>query len=77
MENNTMRKVMRERRREMGQTQADIAKLIGIEPQSYSNIERGARRPSADILLRLAAVMGMDAGILMEYTQTNNSTDKT
>ena len=60
-----MRNAMRERRLEMGCSQTDIAKLMGVSPGFYSNIERGIKKPSADNLLELEAIFGVPASVLM------------
>ena len=61
-----MRTAMRNRRLEMKQSQADIAKLMGVYPSSYANIERGTKKPSVDNLMMLEAIFGVPASILME-----------
>ena len=60
-----MRDAMRKRREEMGCSQTDIARLMGVSPGFYSNIERGIKKPSADNLLELEAIFGVPAAVLM------------
>ncbi|WP_334666628.1 helix-turn-helix transcriptional regulator [Streptomyces cyaneofuscatus] len=46
---------VRDRRRRLGRTQAVLAGLCGITTDYLSQIERGLKTPSGDVLARLAA----------------------
>lgn len=41
-------------------TLQEVAEMIGITPQSVSDMELGKIRPSADNLARLCAVLGVE-----------------
>jgi len=49
-----MLKTIRERR---GLTQAELAKRVKAHTMTISRLERGARRPSVDLLQRLARAL--------------------
>ncbi len=46
-------------RREQGITQEELAKRVGIHKQYLSMIERSARKPSEDLLLRISEALGI------------------
>ena len=48
-------------RRERGETQADVARVIGISPQQYQKYEDGSSRCSLPKLLSLADHFGVSA----------------
>jgi DNA-binding CsgD family transcriptional regulator/transcriptional regulator with XRE-family HTH domain len=48
-----------QRRRQLGLTLPDAAKLIGISPNDLVQIERGASFPSADVLGRLKQILNL------------------
>lgn len=56
--------VIRRLRRERGMTQADLAQKLDISPSYLNLIENGRRPPTADVLLRMAARLGLDLGAL-------------
>jgi transcriptional regulator with XRE-family HTH domain len=60
-----MREAMRNRRLEMECSQADIAKLIGVSPGFYANVERGIKKPGPDNLLALESLFGIPAATLI------------
>ena len=60
-----MRSAMRNRRIEMGCSQEDIAKLVGISHSFYAKIERGVKKPGVDNAMALAAVLGLPLETLM------------
>ena len=47
-------------RRERGVTQEGLAKKVGIHKQYLSMIERSARKPSEELLFRIAEALGME-----------------
>ena len=59
-----MREALRERRRAMGLSQADVARRIGVVTNYYSQIETGVRIPSLPVAMRLARLMGEDIAVL-------------
>lgn len=46
---------LKELRKEKGNTQAEIAQIIGITRAAYTNIENGKREPDIDTVLKLAS----------------------
>lgn len=53
-------------RRERGMTQADLAKLVGVEPDYIGKWERGERNPKLGALKKIAAALGVDIGVLID-----------
>ncbi|HLL91586.1 MAG TPA: helix-turn-helix transcriptional regulator [Solirubrobacteraceae bacterium] len=51
---------VRERRRELGLTQEQLADIIGVHRAFVSKLERGRGAPRFDLLLRLVQALGMD-----------------
>ena len=45
-------------RMERKMTQQDVARLIGITSQYYCYIENGTRRPSPEVAIKIAGVLG-------------------
>lgn len=52
---------LRNLRRARTLNQADLARLVGISQQTLSKYESGRLEPSADVLARLAAILGVSA----------------
>jgi len=52
-------KTLRERRRELGVSQADLARLSGLSLHGLSNIETGKGNPSMETLLKVLQVLGL------------------
>ena len=52
-------------RKATGMTQEQLAERVGIETQSYSNIECGKRLFSVDLLLRLIEVLNVSADYIL------------
>ena len=52
--------LMRARRRELGLTQEALAGVTGLDRAVLSLLERGERRMSLDVTLRLVQALGMD-----------------
>ncbi|QEO10487.1 helix-turn-helix domain-containing protein [Protaetiibacter larvae] len=46
-------------------SQMELAYLAGMNVANYGKIERGIGNPTLDTLVRLAGVMGLDAGALL------------
>lgn len=49
------------RRHQMGLTQETVAELAGISTRWYQQLESGRRTPSGRLLLRLCAILRIDA----------------
>ncbi|MER7042254.1 helix-turn-helix domain-containing protein [Streptomyces microflavus] len=60
---------IRDRRRRTGRTQAVLAGLCGITTDYLSQIERGLKTPSGDVLARLAAELQVPVGTLLGDTE--------
>jgi len=56
---------LRKRRREMGLTQRQAAKLLGISATYYGEIERGTRKITVDRVLTIYQGMGLDPTYLL------------
>ena len=56
---------MRERRRQLRRTQAQVAEAAGIDASFYGQLERGANVPSVRTLLAVAAALETPAGDLL------------
>jgi y4mF family transcriptional regulator len=52
-------KTLRERRRELGVTQADLARLSGLSLHGLSDIETGKGNPTMETLLKVLQVLGL------------------
>lgn len=50
-------KAVREARQKQGLTQEQVAKVSGIGPTYISDIERGVRNPSYELLIELAKAL--------------------
>ena len=50
---------------ERGLTQQGLAAQIGTIQAMISNLERGAVKPTPDVVLRLSRALSIDPGILM------------
>ncbi|WP_239109673.1 helix-turn-helix domain-containing protein [Streptomyces anulatus] len=57
--------LVRAARRRDGRPQAAVAGLCGISTDYLSQIERGRKKPSGDVLARLAAELGVAVGTLL------------
>lgn len=56
---------IRQRRTELGRTQAVVAGLCGISTEYLSQIERGLKTPAREVVTRLAAELQLPVGTLM------------
>ncbi len=52
----------------LGLTQSEIAERVGLAAEVYGRLERGAMLPSVPTLVRLADVLELKAGQLLEET---------
>ena len=55
-----MRSKLFERRNELGLTQEEAAKLIGIARTTYAMIEQNKRKPSIAVAKRIEKALGVD-----------------
>ena len=65
-----MLNIMYERRLEMGLSQTDVARLMGVSPGFYSNVERGVKKPGRDNLLLLESIFGVPGAVLMGKSES-------
>ncbi|MDI6872493.1 MAG: helix-turn-helix transcriptional regulator [Bacillota bacterium] len=65
-------------RRDSGLTQGQVAEAVGIDRTAYNRIERGVQRPTVDVALRIAAVLGrpVEALFLPSIVQDLHSADQ-
>ena len=60
---------IKKRRKALGMTQAQVAKLCGIKQSNYSRFESGKQMPTLDTLLSILDVLGMDIHLTpVDYT---------
>ncbi len=52
--------VIRNRRKELGISQVDLAEMSGISLATIKNIERGKGNPSYETILRIMEVLGIE-----------------
>ena len=68
-------KTLRERRRELGVSQADLARLSGLSLHGLSDIETGKGNPTMETLLKVLQVLGLQ--ILLKPTEPGAFTNAT
>jgi len=51
--------ILLHKRKKCGFTQQEMADKVGIERTSYNRIERGKRKPSVDIAIKIANVLNV------------------
>lgn len=56
----TIGQTIKQRRKELGITQPDLAELAGVSKNTLYKLERGQGNPSLDILTKLTEVLGME-----------------
>lgn len=66
---------LRRRRAELGLTQEQVAEKISIAVPYYSNIERGARGMSIDVLCSLAATLGVSTDYILFGSENSSPLD--
>jgi transcriptional regulator with XRE-family HTH domain len=59
--NQSLAKVIRDARKQHGDTQAALAARAGLATRYYGAIERGETNPTVDTLLKVTAALGMTA----------------
>src|SRR5207247_457225 len=52
--------LLRRRRRQLELTQQDVARKVGVQANYIGYLERDLRRPSTDVLVKLAKVLDLD-----------------
>lgn len=57
---------LKDERERRGKTQEEIAVLCGLAGSIYSQVERGAREPSYELVVRIADGLGLTAGELVQ-----------
>lgn len=57
---------IRDERLRLGLSQDDIANLAGMNVSNYGKIERGIGNPVLVTIVRLAVVLGIDPGVLVQ-----------
>ena len=55
-----VRNVVKERRKELGISQVDLAEMSGLSLATIKNIERGEGNPSYETISRILEVLGME-----------------
>jgi Helix-turn-helix. len=58
---------LRERARELGLTDAEVARRAGLTEPRYGHYVAGTRRPDYDTLLRLCRVLGTSPNVLLGF----------
>lgn len=66
---------LRERRKELRLTQAEVASKLGISTSFYANIERGNRFVSLEVLAGLAKALNVSIGSFFEEHKSNATLD--
>jgi len=59
---------MIERRSKLGITQAQLAKLCGVDRKTINRIENGHFSPSLDTMLRIALILSQDANKFIQLS---------
>ena len=61
---------IKQRRKELGITQPDLAELAGISKNTLYTLERGQSNPSLDIVNKLADVLGLELKLEVKKTKS-------
>ena len=59
---------LRARRRELGRTLTEVAERAGISPQYLSEVERGRKDPSSEMLSSICGALGIDLAELLRHS---------
>ena len=62
-------KNVRHYRKEKGITQKRVAEICGVTIQQIQDVEAGRRKPSIDLVFRMASAFGVDSGKLLEQEE--------
>jgi transcriptional regulator with XRE-family HTH domain len=57
-------------RRKRGMTREALAEASGVSPSYLSEVERGFKRPSTDVLAAIARALGMASSELLAYVES-------
>ena len=52
------RRELTKARKELNMTQEQVAKAVGIDRTAYTRIEGGKRKPTVDVALKIASLLG-------------------
>ena len=63
---------LKDLRKQVGLTQVDVARKLGISQQAYASWERGAKKPTQENLVKIAQVLNVSIDYLV-----GNSEEKT
>lgn len=58
---------IKEIRKKRGMTQEDVAKILNIEPTSFSRFERGERSTTLDMIEQIACALSVEIKDLFEF----------
>ncbi|HAM25208.1 MAG TPA: hypothetical protein DCP11_00460 [Microbacteriaceae bacterium] len=67
---------IRNRRNKLALSQEEIANLAGMNVSNYGKIERGLGNPNFHTLVRIASVLGVDPGTLIEKIGAESLPDR-
>jgi transcriptional regulator with XRE-family HTH domain len=62
-------------RKERGITQVELAEKVGLAQPNISDYERGRFQPSAPLIIKLVAILGVSADDLLGLTRTRSNGD--
>ena len=68
-------KRLKELRRQQERTQADLAKLLGVNRTAISKLELGQQQPNAIQLLKMARYFNVSVDFLLECEQADYSNE--
>lgn len=68
--------LLRRRRRELGVTQADLARLAGLSLHGVSDIETGRGNPTLETLLKILDALGLRIVIQPELPEALSEPEK-
>ena len=62
--------IVRDKRKEKGLTQTELARQVHVAQSMICNIEKGTRQPSVPVAKRLGAALGFDWALLVATDKT-------
>jgi transcriptional regulator with XRE-family HTH domain len=68
---NALAEVLRDCRLELGTTQEQLAYVAGLHPTYISMLERGKRKPTVEVLYRLADGLEVSASELLRRVESS------
>ena len=66
-------KILRQRRRRLDMTQAELATRLGISEMGVSRLEKGSRELKVDFMYRWANELGSDFRVVIEEASNEKS----